>query len=146
MDANRVRRLGIILGLVLSVFVWQRCTRTYTRMLPIHLEVLTYTAQKLCAVAASPRGLRAEGIAEYTYPSQRAHEFLARFPDDKGRTSYEKLVRFLEEYDALVRDADASRAVGRDSQTAVPELEARRDALIQLAQEIRADLKRESGR
>jgi transcriptional regulator with XRE-family HTH domain len=111
--------------------------------LAVHLDVLTQTAAKLCAVVESGRGLTAEGMAEYVYPAQRAREFLRQFSGQNGRESYKQFATLVDRYASMVREVDAARATERDWKQVLPQLAAERDALEQLAIAVRADLKRE---
>lgn len=113
--------------------------RSYGEILSVHLSVLTATADKLCAVAQAGEGPTAEGMAEYVYPLQRGHEFLRQFSKYRERQSYGQFTAFLERYEAMVHTADAARTQGRLA-TEVPQLNAQRDTLQQLAADIRSSL------
>ena len=115
--------------------------RSYATILSVHLDVLTQTAAKLCSVVESARGPTTEGMAEYTYPAQRGREFLHQFSNYSGRRSYQQFGVYLDRYEAMVRDVDATRAQAGNWHALLPRLIAQRDALMQLAGQIRADLK-----
>jgi hypothetical protein len=105
----------------------------------VHLDVLTQTADKLCDTVASERGPTAEGMSEYVYPAQRGREFLRQFSGYRDRPSYQRFATFLDRYEAMVRGVDAARAQGGDGKARMPQLSADRDALKQLAADIRSD-------
>jgi hypothetical protein len=115
--------------------------RSYGTIMEVHLDVLTQTADKLCSVVESKRGLTVEGMAEYVYPAQRAREFLRQFSSYSDRRSYQQLGTLLDRYEALVREVDAARSQGRLGPSDAPHLNSERDALRALATEIREDLK-----
>lgn len=117
--------------------------RGYAAIMAVHLDVLTQTAAKLCAVVESGRGPAAEAMAEYVYPAQRGRQFLRQFGSYRERASYRKFSALLDRYEALVHDVDALRAQGRVAPAEVPRLEAERAAVQQLAEEIRGALKAE---
>jgi len=119
--------------------------RGYATILNVHLDVLTETADKLCAVVASRRPLSAQGMAEYVYPAQRGREFLRQFSGNSARPSYRHFGELLDRYEALFRTVDALRAQGRDWQPELPRLTAERDAIRHLAEQIRGELKTEAG-
>jgi len=119
--------------------------RGYATIMNVHLDVLTQTADKLCAVVESRRPLSAEGMAEYVYPAQRGREFLRQFGSYRARPSYRHFGELLDRYEALVRTVDALRAQGRDWQPELPRLTAERDAIRRLAEQIRGELKTETG-
>ncbi|MFQ5668066.1 MAG: hypothetical protein ACE5I7_16755 [Candidatus Binatia bacterium] len=123
------------------VFATTGCLwRSYGTIMAVHLDVLTQMAAKLCAVVEAGRGPAAEDMAEYFYPAKRGRQFLRQFSCDRGRESYREFTVFLDRYEALVREVDAARAEGRNLQAALPRLTAKREALRQLAGQIRADL------
>jgi hypothetical protein len=115
--------------------------RSYATILSVHLDVLTQTAAKLCSVVEARRGPTIEGMAEYIYPAQRGREFLRQFSSYSARRSYQQFSEYLDRYEAMVRDVDATRAQSGNWQALLPRLTAQRDALVQLAAQIRADLK-----
>ncbi len=133
-----VRRLVVV-----TLCVWAAAClwRSYATILSVHLDVLAQTAAKLCSVVEAKRGPTAEGMAEYTYPAQRGREFLHQFSNYSGRRSYQQFAVYLDRYEAMVRDVDATRAQGGNWPAFLPRLTAQRDALVQLAGQIRADLK-----
>jgi len=135
----RQQRLTVLALCIVSACLW----RGYAAIMVVHLDVLTQTAAKLCAVVESGRGLTAEGMAEYVYPAQRAREFLRQFSGQNGRESYKQFTTLVDRYEAMVHDVDATRAAGRDWKPVLPHLTAQRDALLQLAAAVRAALKRE---
>jgi len=116
--------------------------RGYTAIMQVHLDVLTQTAGKLCAVVDSGRGLSAEAIPEYVYPAQRAREFLRQFSSERGRQSYRQFTSLVERYESMVRDVDAVRAAGRDWAQMSPQLRAECEVLDQQAAGVRAVLAR----
>ena len=128
-------RTALVLLLGGAGCIW----RSYGTILSVHVDVLTQTAAKLCAVAESGRGLSAEGMGEYIYPAQRGRQFLHQFDSYSQRASYQRFATFLARYEAMVRDVDAQRAAP-NGRIDVHRLQAERDALDQLAAEIRADL------
>ncbi len=133
-------RLYVALALTLVAgCLW----RGYATILNVHLDVLTQTADKLCGVVQAGKGPKAEDMAEYVYPLQRAREFQRQFSNYRERRSYQDLDTLLDRYAALVRDVDAARAQGHDLQASVTRLTAERNALAQLAAQIRAELKNE---
>jgi hypothetical protein len=132
-------RVASLLFVLLAGCLW----RGYAAIMAVHLDVLTQTAAKLCAVVESGRGLTAEGMAEYVYPAQRAREFLRQFSGQSGRESYQRFTTLLDRYEAMVREVDATRAAQRDWQPVLPHLNAEREALAQLAADVRTDLTRE---
>src|SRR5262245_37602798 len=135
-----VRRLFVwVVFLTVAGCVW----RGYATIMNVHLDVLTQTAAKLCAVVQADKGPSTEGIAEYVCPAKRGREFLRQFSGDSARRSYTQFGAFLDRYEALVRDVDASRARGSDWRTALPEFPAECDALPQQAHEIRERLREE---
>ncbi len=135
-----MRRLAVFpLCLFATACLW----RSYGSIMSVHLDVLTQMAAKLCAVVESGRGLTAEGMAEYVYPARRAREFLRQFSSYSERRSYHRFSELLDRYEAMMRDVDAARAQGRNWQAELPHLTAERDALQQLAAEIRAALRAE---
>jgi len=117
--------------------------RGYATILSVHLDVLTQTASKLCAVVEAGRGPSAEAMAEYVYPAQRGRQFLSQFSRYEARPSYQQFRTFLDDYERMVREVDAERAAGRAGPAILPHLTAERDALQQRAAEIRAALQRE---
>ena len=135
----RQRQLTILTLLALAGCLW----RGYAAIIVVHLDVLTQTAAKLCAVVESGRGLSAESMAEYVYPAQRGREFLRQFSGYSGRESYRQFATLLDRYEALVRQVDVARAQERDWKQELPHLMAERDILAQLAASVRADLQRE---
>jgi hypothetical protein len=135
----RQRRLTVLALCMLTGCLW----RGYAAIMAVHLDVLTQTAAKLCAVVESGRGLTTEGMAEYVYPAQRAREFLHQFSGQSGRESYKRFATLVDRYEAMVREVDAARAAERDWKPELPHLNAEREALAQLAADVRADLKRE---
>jgi hypothetical protein len=143
MDRRRLRRWAMGAVLLAAFFGIRQYQLSYARVLPVHLEVLTYTAAKLCTLIASGRGLSTEGMAEYVYPARRGRDFLARYAGSRERPSYGKLQLLLDDYEGLVRDADAARASGQDLRSRLTEFEARRDRLFAQAEEVRNDLRRE---
>jgi hypothetical protein len=114
--------------------------RGYATIMTVHLDVLTQTAAKLCAVVQTGKGPAAEEMGEYIYPLKRAREFLGQFSNYAERRSYQQFSVLLDRYDAMVRAVDAARAVGRLAPEQSTQLAAERDALQQLAAEIRTDL------
>lgn len=131
----RLRHVALLLFLCMPCCIW----RSYGNILNVHLDVLTQTAAKLCAVVESGKPLRTEDMAEYTYPSQRAREFLRQFGRYRERRSYQQLSTLLDRYDVLVQAVDAARA-----QQHVPDLQQltrERDALQRSADDIRADVR-----
>ena len=133
--ARRLMVLAMSLGAVGCLW------RSYATILSVHLDVLTQTAAKLCSVVEAARGPTAEGMAEYTYPAQRGREFLRQFGSYRDRRSYQQFSVYLDRYEAMVRDVDATRAQGGEWHATLPRLIEQRDALVQLAARIRADLK-----
>jgi len=117
--------------------------RGYAAIMQVHLDVLTQTAAKLCAVVDAGRGLSAEAMAEYVYPAQRAREFLHQFSNQSGRASYRQFSALLEHYETMVRDVDAARAAGREWAQMSPQLHVQCDALLRQAAAVRADLTRD---
>jgi hypothetical protein len=107
----------------------------------VHVDVLTQTAAKLCAVVEAGRGPTAQGMAEYVYPAQRAREFMSQFSGYSTRASYQKFSALVDRYEAMVRQVDAARAQGADWRAQLPQLTSQRDALQRLGAEIRDDLK-----
>jgi hypothetical protein len=133
--AMRCPYASLIVVLCVSSCIW----RSYGKILDVHLDVLTQTAAKLCAVVEAGRPLHTEDMAEYTYPSQRAREFLRQFSSYRERRSYQQLSALLDRYDVLVQGVDAARA-----QQQVPDLQhliQERDVLQRFADDIRADLR-----
>ncbi len=128
-------RLTFLLLLAATGCLW----RGYAAIMAVHLDVLTQMAAKLSAVVETKRGVTTEGMAEYTYPAKRAREFLQQFDSYRARRSYQQFSTLLDRYEALVRAVDAARAQGQQS-SAAAHAAAERDALQQLAAEIRADL------
>ena len=114
--------------------------RSYATIMSVHLDVLTQTANKLCAVVETGKGPSTEGMAEYVYPAQRGREFLNQFSAYSARPSYQQFRAFLDRYEAMVRDVDANRATGNKNTP----LAAERDTLQRIAAEIRQELKKES--
>lgn len=106
------RRVFFLLAAIASFFVWRQCNRTYGHMLPIHAEVVTSTATKLCALARSERGVPREGFGEFTYPAQRARQFLASYSDENARESHRAFTALLVEYEALLKVANSQTAPG----------------------------------
>jgi hypothetical protein len=117
--------------------------RGYTAILTVHLDVLTQTAAKLCAVVESGRGLTAEGMAEYVYPAQRARAFLRQFSGQSDRESYRHFSALVGCYERIVAAADAARAAARDGTSTPPDVTAGCAALRPLADVVRADVRRE---
>ncbi len=130
------RQLTFALAILLSGCLW----RGSGEILSVHLDVLTQTAAKLCAVVEAGRGPNAQELAEYVYPSQRGREFLRQFGGYAERPSYRHFAAFLERYEAMVHTADTARAEQRLS-TELPRLISERDALQKLATDIRAEIK-----
>jgi hypothetical protein len=114
--------------------------RGYATIMAVHLDVLTQTAAKLCAVVQSGKGPAAEEMGEYIYPLKRAREFLGQFSNYAERRSYQRFSSLLDRYDAMVRAVDAARAAGGQAPVESAQLAAESDALHQQAAEIRADL------
>ena len=130
-------RVSLLILLCLAGCLW----RSYANILSVHVDVLTQTAAKLVAVVQANRMPAAEDMAEYTYPSKRAREFLHQFRGDSQRRSYQQLGELLDRYDAMVHEVDAARAQGQVPGAA--RLTAQREALQALAEAIRAQLQRE---
>ncbi|HXQ23644.1 MAG TPA: hypothetical protein VN812_18335 [Candidatus Acidoferrales bacterium] len=131
------RRCAVLIGFLCAAgCVW----RSYATIMGVHLDVLTQTAAKLCAVVQAGRGPTAEDMAEYDYPLQRAREFLGQFRGYSERQSYRRFAVLLDRYAALVREVDAARAAGRALQPELAHWTVEHDALQQLATEIRGDL------
>ena len=135
----RHRRLTVLVLCLFAACLW----RGYAAIMAVHLDVLTQTAAKLCAVVESGRGLTTQGMAEYVYPAQRAREFLHQFSAQSSRASYKQFAALVERYETLVRETDAERATQPNWQQALPHLTAERDALAQQAADVRAELARE---
>ena len=135
----RQRRLTVLALCLFTGCLW----RGYAAIMAVHLDVLTQTAAKLCAVVESGRGLTTEGMAEYVYPAQRAREFLHQFSEQSGRESYKRFATLLDRYESMVREVDTVRATGSNWQPELPHLTAESDALAQLAIDVRTDLKHE---
>jgi len=131
------RQSTVLLFLCAAGCLW----RSYGTIMDVHLDVLTQTADKLCSVVESGRGLSAEGMAEYVYPAQRAREFMRQFSSYRDRRSYQQFSALVERYDALVHEVDAARAQGRLGPEEAARLKGERDALQAAASEIRALLK-----
>ncbi len=129
------RHLTFAFLILLSGCLW----RGYGDILSVHLDVLTQTADKLCAVVEAGRGPSAQEMAEYVYPSQRGREFLRQFGTYAQRPSYRDFAAFLDRYDAMVHTADTARAEQRLS-AELPRLASERDALRKLATDIRAEI------
>ena len=140
----RCRTVALVLLAVEAGCLW----RGYATILSVHLDVLTQTASKLCAVVEARRGPSAEAMAEYVYPAQRGRQFLSQFSRYEARPSYQQFRTFLDDYERMVREVDADRAAGRAGPAILLRLTAERDALEQAAAEIRSALKQEgcSGR
>jgi len=136
-----MRRRGFIAAvlLVLCGCLW----RGYATIVAVHLDVLTQTAAKLSSIVESGHGPSAQAMAEYVYPAQRAREFLQQFRNYSERQSYRRLGVLLDQYEAMVREVDAARAQGGDWTVTAERVHAERDAIENLAAEIRADLKTE---
>ena len=132
---NRHRKMLALL-LCVSSCLW----RSYGTILAVHVDVLTQTADKLCAVVESRRGLSAESMAEYVYPAQRGREFLRQFESYQGHRSYQEFTTFLDRYEKMVRSVDAQRA--GNGQIDLLGLQTERDGLRQSAMDIRAELAR----
>lgn len=130
------RCLTVLVLVCLAGCLW----RGYPTIMAVHLDVLTQTAAKLCAVVESGRGLTAESMAEYVYPAQRGREFLRQFSAQSGRQSYQQFATLLDRYEAMVREADVARVQRRDWREELPHLQAQRDALQALAAEIHTQL------
>lgn len=123
--------------LLLSSCLW----RGYSTIAAVHVDVLTQMATKLCSIVESGRRLKAEDMAEYTYPAQRAREFLRQFASYHTRHSYQQFTALLDRYEALVRQVDAARALPNGyAQLDGTRLDAERRALQQLAADVRTDL------
>ena len=135
----RPRLLSVLALCLLAGCLW----RGYAAIMAVHVDVLTQTAAKLCAVVESGRGLSAEGMAEYVYPAQRARAFLRQSSGESGRASYQQFTTLVERYEVMVHEVDTARASGRDWTSVLPQLTAQRDALEHLAAGVRADLKRD---
>ena len=127
------------LTLALLIFEAGCLWRSYGEILSVHLEVLTQTAAKLCAVVEAGRGPSAQEMAEYVYPLQRGREFLRQFDGYADRPSYRHFAAFLDRYDAMVHTADAARAEQRLN-AELAHLVSERDALQHLAADIRAEI------
>lgn len=133
------RAVVLVLFLASAGCLW----RSYATILSVHVDVLTQTANKLCAVVEAGRAPSAEAMAEYVYPAQRGRQFLGQFSRYAARPSYQKFQRFLDEYETMVREVDADRASGRATPAMLPRLVAEHDVLQQHATEIRAALQQE---
>lgn len=139
------RGASAFLCLVIGTGVGSCLWRGYAAIMTVHLDVLTQTADKLCAVVESRRELTAESMAEYVYPAQRGREFLRQFDSYNARPSYRHFGELLDRYETLIREVDALRAQGRDWQPELPHLTAERDAIQRLAGQVRTELKTETG-
>lgn len=117
--------------------------RSYGTIMNVHLDVLTQTAAKLCAVVEAGRAPTAEAMAEYVYPAKRGREFLRQFERYRERPSYQEFSALLDRYEALIGAADAARTQGNWPEM-LPRLSAERDDLDRRAARIRAMLKTES--
>jgi hypothetical protein len=109
--------------------------RSYPEILAVHLDVLTQTAAKLCAVVEADRGPTAEAMGEYIYPAQRGRGFLRQFSNYSERPSYQKLGELLDRYEAMVHRVDAARAAG--AALDVGWLASERDTLVAVADTVR---------
>ncbi len=138
---RRLRNSLVTLGLALGVSacLW----RGYDKIINVHLDVLTHMAVKLVLVVESGR-LGSEGMAEYSYPAERARQFLQQFDDKHDRPSHQEMAKLLDRYEAFVKAVDAARRAPEQA-TATPEwMHTERDALWEQAAKIRADV--EAGR
>jgi len=127
------RHVVLLLLLFTSACLW----RGYEKILLVHVDVLTATADKLSGVVSTGHGLTTQGMTEYIYPAQRARQFLGQFDKHSARPSYAGLRNFLDRYEAMVAEVDAARP----SNTVDPDKVQREvAALHKLATQIRADV------
>jgi len=97
------RRFLVLLLLLSSACLW----RSYEKILNVHLDVLTQTADKLCDVAGGQTTTLA--MTEYVYPAKRARQFLHQFSKHRDRPSYIGLAAFLDRYEKMIDEVGAVR-------------------------------------